>query len=89
MIYAYQKTIEEFRDVSGKWLARVLIADTEAIFLKFDHKPTTSEVQAETAKYIENLAKQKTTELETITNQIEELKARKTILEQEISKPLG
>ena len=87
MIYAYQKIIEKFQDISGKWRVRVLIADTEVIFLKFDHEPTISEVKAEVARYIENLAKQKVNELEMVSRQIEELQERKVILEQEISKP--
>ncbi len=86
MIYAYQETTEKFKDIAGKWMVRVSIADTEAIFLKFDKEPTTKEVEAEVAIYIENLTKDKTTRLEIINEQIEGLMREKTILEKEISK---
>jgi len=75
--------------MAGKWQIRVLIADDKAIFLKFDHNPTIDEVKTEVAKYIENLAKQKSEELKIINEQINRLQERKKVLEQEISEPLG
>jgi len=87
--YAYKETIEKFKDMAGKWQVRVLVADNEAIFLKFDHDPTVDEVKTEVTKYIKNLARQKSEELKMIDEQINRLQERKKVLEQEISEPLG
>jgi hypothetical protein len=46
---------EKYIDMAGKYMVRVLINDTDTIFLKFQHDPTDEEIQIETQKYLDNL----------------------------------
>lgn len=40
------------QDLAGKWYARVVISDEEAIFLKFQDYPTMADIQEEVATYV-------------------------------------
>ena len=41
----YMSIIETTEDMAGKWRARIMIKDLGIQTLKFDHDPTTSEVE--------------------------------------------
>lgn len=40
------------QDLAGKWYARVVITEEEAVFLKFQDYPAMSEIQAAAAEYV-------------------------------------
>lgn len=40
------------QDLAGKWYARVVITEEEAVFLKFQGYPTMAEIQAAAAEYV-------------------------------------
>jgi hypothetical protein len=44
--------------MAGKWRVKVKVADNEAIFLRFQSKPTEAQVVEETNKYIANFIAQ-------------------------------
>ena len=50
----FKKITELTPDIAGKWRARILINETDTIFLKFHKKPENSYVEVETGKYITN-----------------------------------
>jgi len=41
------------QDLAAKWYARVVIADDEAQFFKFDHFPTMEEIQAAATAFVD------------------------------------
>jgi len=51
----YKGITEQYQDMAGKWRVRVLITDTDTIFLKFQTEPTEQEVIDATVLYITNL----------------------------------
>ncbi len=88
MEYSYQKTLEKYQDIAGKWQVRVLISDDKSVFFKFQKEPTKAEIKAETLKFIENIDKDKQLEIERIDEEIARLKERKAHIKSKIiSKP--
>ena len=81
----YQKTLEKYKNIAGKWCVRVAISDDEAIFLKFQEEPTEEMVKAEVSKFIQNKSKELERELENVNEQIQLLQDRKEFLESKIS----
>lgn len=43
------------QDIAGKWYARVVISDEEAVFLKFQDYPTMADIQEAAAAYVAQL----------------------------------
>ena len=43
------------QDLAGKWYARVVISDDEAVFLKFQDYPSIVDIQAAAAEYVAQL----------------------------------
>lgn len=43
------------QDIAGKWYARVVISDEEAIFLKFQDYPAMADIQEAAAAYVAQL----------------------------------
>lgn len=88
MEYSYQKTLEKYQDVAGKWQVRVLISDDKSVFFKFQKEPTEEEIKAETLKFIESIDKNKQSEIERIDEEIVRLEERKAHIKSKIiSKP--
>jgi len=81
----YQKILEKYKNIAGKWYVRVAISDTEAIFLKFQTEPTEMVIKQEVSKFIKNKRQAKIRELESINQQISSLQDRKEFLESEIA----
>lgn len=46
----YVHAVEQ--DLAHKWYARVVINDTESVFLKFDEFPSMAEIQAAAEQYV-------------------------------------
>ena len=44
------------QDMAGKWYARVVISDDEAVFLKFPGFPSMTDIQDAAIQYVESLA---------------------------------
>lgn len=44
------------QDLAGKWYARIVISEDEAVFLKFHAYPSMEEMQHAAASYVANLA---------------------------------
>lgn len=40
------------QDMAGKWYARVVLTEEEAVFLKFQDYPTMDAIQAATVEYV-------------------------------------
>jgi hypothetical protein len=40
------------QDMAGKWYARVVLSDEEAVFLKFQDYPTMTDIQDAAAAYV-------------------------------------
>jgi hypothetical protein len=40
------------QDLAGKWYARVVISETEAVFLKFQDYPSMADIQAAATEYV-------------------------------------
>ncbi len=79
------KILEVSKDIANKYRTRVQISKDEAIFLKFDHKPSQTEVDNFVSKHIESTKLNKAFELESIDRQIEDLNIRKIELQKEIN----
>lgn len=66
----YRRITEQYIDLAKIWRVRVLINDTDTIFLKFHRQPTEEEVIAETNRYIANIEKEKIRLTEEINQKI-------------------
>ena len=66
----YRRITEQYKDLAGIWRVRVLINDTDTIFLKFHRQPTEEEVIVETNRYIANIEKEKIRLTEEINQKI-------------------
>lgn len=78
----YRGITEQYIDMAGIWRVRVLINDTDTIFLKFHRQPIEEEVITEVNKYIVSLEKVKIRQTEEINQKIiveEKLKLVKDI----------